>query len=376
MRIWLLLSLLLIGCANKDQKCGNKVLTLWPTSPGQYSFQEITLTTLSSPYELSGGAAKIYFESIFSGSGYQGSVAQPRYTKSGDTCVPMDAQSSVAVAVYAQFESLLNFEKRMGTADLLSWPRKVGIDIHVRSIDNTTHNNAHYISGDKIAVLPFSLPGLPLGLNQGIIAHEHFHGHFQAGVVNLVNAGLAALSPDFKPTVEDVEGADLASARGLNTLVLRAWNEGLADVYGAIYTGNPSFSSESLPSLAISRTLDAPLEPFLALNRFVGQAMRARQPRQMVQETYNQGTVLARLMYKLSQSGTEAPEEFLSRIIHRLKDIAPAIVKTYDTQILKFEDIVPILLKDFPLQRSSCRDLGIVLSRDLIVKGFAQCTGV
>ncbi len=386
MRIWIVLSLLLIGCANKDNRCGNKVLTLWPSVQGDYSFQEIKLETLSSPYELSGRVAKIYYESGLGKSGLRGAVAQPRFTRSGDVCVPMDAQSSLAVNVYAQFEALHRFEEKLGTVGLLSWPRKVGIDIHLRSSDGTTHNNAHYISaGDSIAVIPYSLGALPLSANQGIIAHEHFHAHFNAAVVIPVNTSLTAAIDDFenlfyqggsfKPTIDDVDHADISRPRGLNAFVLRAWNEGLADLYGAIYTHNPRFFDESLPTINGARSLNAPLIPFSNRIDLTNVARQAWKPGELVGVSYGQGALLARLMYRIAMSGVETPEEFLARMIHRLADISPAIVNTYDTQVLNFEDIVPILLKDFPLTPESCGFMRVVLSKELMVKGLAQCSG-
>ncbi len=135
MRQALLISILLlfsmIGCANKSNSCGSKVLTLWPSANGSYSFSERVLSTLDSIYSLDGSAARVYFESRLERDGFQGAVAHPRYTQSGDTCVPMDVDSSLAVSVYAQFEALMSFERSLGTLEILSWPRTVGIDLNV-----------------------------------------------------------------------------------------------------------------------------------------------------------------------------------------------------------------------------------------------------
>jgi hypothetical protein len=385
--LWLSFILLMTACADSGQKCGNKVLALWPDEGGDYSFQEVQLSTLNDPYTLSGGAAKVYYESLIGGSGFTGSVAHPRYTRSGDLCVPMDAASSMAVSVYAQFERIMQFESKIGTLDMLSWPRKVGLDIHVNSSDGMSHNNAHYFGqGDAIAVLPYNMKGLPLGLNPGVLAHEHFHGHFQRHVIAVTNAQLApTFDPEAlfysafnmvsaKPTVEDVDRGDLRTPRGLNAFVLRSWNEGLADVYGSIYSKNPHFFDASLPTLKEARALNAPLAMFMSAAIFQFNAERIMDPKSLVAISYDQGAYLARLMYSIAQSGVEPPEKFLVRIMRRLDDVPAAIVGDYDDRVLEFEEILPVLLKDFPLDAQNCASLRAAVSKELMKKSFASCS--
>lgn len=385
-RMLSILCLALVGCADAGQKCGNKVLALWPTEAGEYTFQEITLSTLNDPYSMSGGAAKIYFESIIGGSGFTGKTAQPHFTRAGNLCVPMDVASSMAVSLYARFESLLRFETKNGTQDMLAWPRKIGLDIHVRSSEGMSHNNAHYFGqNDAIAVLPYNLQGIPLGLNPGVMAHEHFHGHFQAQVIAVTNSQLAP-DNDFeslfysafqttsaKPTVEDVDKGDLRTPRGLNAFVLRAWNEGLADVYGGIYSRNPRFFEDSLPQLKEARALNAAVAPLMSASTLKLYASRILNPQDLVAISYDQGAKLARLLFTLAQSGTEDQDAFLVRILRRLHDIPSAIVPLYDTQVLEFEDVLPILLKDFPLDSGNCAAIRRVVSKEMLKKGFAQC---
>jgi hypothetical protein len=385
MRIgWILFFLLLASCANKNDKCGGKFLGLWPTADGQYSFQELKLPTLSDPYELKGSAGQIYYEAGLGPSGFKGSVAQPRYTRSNDVCVPMDVASSLGVTLYAQLEALKNFEERLGISSSIAWPRKVGFDIHLITSDGITHNNAHYISkGDAIAVIPYGLSGLPLAGNHGILAHELFHAHFQVGVVVPVNAHLSALPdleaffyPGIKPTVEDVQGADLSKPRGLNVFVLRAWNEGLADVFAAIYTKNPHFIDESLPALAKARALDAPLMYFSTREDLTTLARNTMNPGTLVQFAYGQGALLARLLYQIAMSGVEAPDDFLVRIMNRLPEISPAIMPNFDTQVLSFGEVLPVLLKDFPLTPIQCDQIHKMVNGGFTMERLPQCAGI
>lgn len=383
MRFWLLVSLFLAGCANKSDKCGDKYLALWPTSNGQYDFQELKLPTLTNPYELKGSVAQIFYEAGISQGGFKGSTANPRFTRSNGVCVPMDVASSLGVTLYAQFEKLKIFEDSLGISNLIAWPRKVGFDIHLKSANGMVHNNAHYISmGDAIAVIPYSLDGLPLAANHGIMAHELFHAHFQRNVVVPVNLSLAAL-PDIddlfymtiRPTVEDVQNVDLSKPRGLNAFVLRAWNEGLADLFAAIYTKNPRFIADSLPAVRLARSLDLPSARIVERTGFAKIAGSARNAEDLVGFSYVQGSLLARTLYRMAISGVESQEEFLVRVMNRLNDISPAITKNYNTQVLNFEQLLPILLKDFPVKKENCRELQNIVSDATTMSEIPQCFG-
>lgn len=378
----------LVGCADSKQKCGNKFLVLWPTETGGQSFREISLSTLSNPYELSGGAAKIYFESGISEKGFEGAVAQPRFTSSDGTCVPMDAQSSAAVTTYAHFEEIMKFEEKWGIAGLLTWPRKVGVDIHVTGENGTTHNNAHYFSaGDSIAILPFVTSGLALTLNPGVLAHEHFHAHFQRQVISEVDARLNGRVPGVdsifypgislpKPTVEGVTLENFRTIRGLNAFVLRSWNEGLADFYGAIYSRNPNFFEGSLPHLNQLRGLNQDLTTIMTAFEFGNRAKQALKPQDLEHISYAQGTSMARMLYKLAFSGIETPEQFLVRIIHRLREIPAQISPNFENQVIEFERIIPVLLRDFPLNPTVCGHIRKTVSGDMMNGSFSRCSSL
>lgn len=383
MRFWLLLIFCLAGCANNSDRCGDKFLALWPTSDGQYDFQEVKLPTLSNPYELKGSVAQIFYEAGISQGGFKGSVAQPKFTRANGVCVPMDTASSLGVTLYAQFEKLKLFEDSTGISNLIDWPRKVGFDIHLRSAEGMVHNNAHYISmGDAIVVPPYSLSGMPLAGNHGIMAHELFHAHFQRSVVIPVNTSLAALPNiddlfymPIRPSVEDVQNVDLSKPRGLNAFILRAWNEGLADLFAAIYTKNPKFIGDSLPAVLKARSLDLPSARVLERNRFTEVARQITKTEHLVGLSYDQGAKLSRVLYRIATSGLETQEEFLVRMMSRLNDISPAITKDYDTQVLNFEQLLPIMLKDMPLKKANCKELSEVVSDATTMSGIPQCFG-
>lgn len=383
----LLLGAWLTGCADvtKDS-CGHKVLLLWPTADGQNSFQAVDLPTLPSPYEVRGPAANVYYQASLTENGYEGSVAHPHLTRSGDVCVPMDTNSSEALNLYAQFERLKDFDMKLGIADQLSWPRKVGVEINVRGADGLTHNNAHYFGReDAMAIIPYSLNGLPLGLNHGVVAHEHFHAHFQERVLNPLNAVLTHMTSvegffysnmNIHAMADEMQNVDMGTNSGLNNFVLRGWNEGLADFYGATYVDNPDFLRESLALFSEGRRLDGPAA-FMATGAQFREAFIRNHvgPAMAVNYSYTEGTKLARLLYRLSHNGSTTPEEMIERILNRLPSLTSMLIKDYDSKVYDFETIVPILLNGLTLNADACEVLEGTIGKDSMEKEFPACSG-
>lgn len=369
------LFMFLIGCAGSGNSCGHKVLLLWPDAGGAYSFQSVEIPSLGSPYRLKGSAAEIFFESGLDERGFQGAVAEPRLTRSGDLCVPQDVESALALEAYAQFDRLYHFEKELGSADQLSWPRKVGVQIHLLGDSADTHNNAHYYGDqDVITLVPYTLSGLPIGANQGIVAHEHFHAHFQSQVINPLRAGLGRAA---RP--EDLRRSDARTAEGLNNFILRGWNEGLADFFATVYTGRDDFFRPSLP--ATNRVLTGPLGRLLDARQMAAVAAQAYagadDPRQLLTRlSYGEGTQLGRLMYRLAHAGSETPKAFLARVMRRLAELPAALLPDYRARVMDVDAIVPVLVRDFPVNAAACAALSQALSDERMRKDFSACESV
>ncbi len=385
MRRWIFLALVLAGCGGPEDKCSKTFLALWPGSNGTYDFKEIRLNTLQSPYELKGKVARIYFESGMNEiTGFSSPVARPRFTRANGLCVATDVNSALAVSAYAQMEKLYEFDQKLGIAGHIPWPRKIGIQIHVRGERGLSNNNAHYFSyQDVIGFVPYTLNGLPTGVNQGVFAHEHFHAHFQHQVYNRLKENLPQeffLAKHFhpirslKPQPEDVKRADITRPMGLNSFILRAWNEGLADFYAAVFTGRPDFVDLSLPYLSGRRDLSGPLGRLVSGIHFRKQIEpgfgRVLDP---VQIAYEQGTVLARLFYRLAHHGMLGPQEFLMQVLSRLPYVASEIAPVFDREVMDFDRVVPILLQGIELDSEACGTLSVTVSRATFARSFARC---
>lgn len=387
MRFYILLFLIVAGCTQTRGGGDTKFLLPWRDNDGKYSLREVTIETLASPYELRGEAAEVYFQSAFSDHGFEGQIARPHLTKSGDVYIPQDSESAMAVAVYAQFDSLFRYEQKQHTAFQIAWPRKVGLELNMTSPEGTAHNNAHYFTAlDIIGLLPYTSDGVPVALNHGIVAHEHFHAHFQREVINALHLPIGQVVSNFEslfyplfnlvPRKTPADVPDVSSPRSMNNFVMRAWNEGLADLFAGIYTGQADFFTASLPQLASARQLDADIGPLWKgkdLARVFAQSKTTVD--QMLGLAYGQGTVMARLLYRLAYSGVESPDAFSKRILLRLPMIPLQVRNSYDTSVMDLEQIISILLDGYPVNSFVCANLQVILSKPLMDRSFAKCAG-
>jgi hypothetical protein len=386
---WIFLLLVLTGCGGRKDKCGKDFLVLWPGADGTYQFQPVRLSTLASPYELKGEAAQVYVESTLGGaSGYSGAVARPHLTRADGMCVPTDIDSALAVSAYAQMERLYAFDRDLGVSGQIPWPRKVGVQIQLTGEETLVRNNALYFSKyDATALVPYTAGGLPAPVNLGIVAHEHFHAHFQHQVYGPLNAILAARELVYglslerlfhplaarRPGAEDVDKAEVGSPRGLNVFVLRAWNEGLADFYSWVYTGRSGFVRESLPYDS-ERDLADPPSTLRSAKQFREDAKANHGV--TVGYSYRQGTELARLLYRVAATGIETRPMLLTRILNQLPKVAVAVARRFDQDDMDFETVVPLLLEGMVLNPTVCGVLSSSLSKVTMDRSFASCSRI
>ena len=384
----ILFSLAFIGCANSSKdECGDKFLLLWPTASDEFKFQVVHLSTLKSAYELKGSAAEIYYESRITDSGFEGKIARPRLTRAGGgVCVPMDTGSSMALTTYAHFEQLYKFDQQLGVDGQVSWPRKVGVEIHLRSPNGHTHNNAHYFTkADAVAVIPYSHDALTLALNPGVLAHEHFHAHFQSQVMRPLNFALEILTSvehlfysgfGIKPAVQDADNGNIDGIGGVNKFIVRSWNEGLADFYGSVFSKTRDFFSSSFEKEGPLRDLGGPLLPFRTGKELLLQLNQARPEKRNetgVGYSYNQGTMLARVLYRIARSGAMAPQNLLKHVVLKLNKIPAMVSPSFSTQVMEFEQVLPAILEGITLNPAACEAIRATVSETVLLRSFSSC---
>lgn len=237
---------------------------------GDTALIEAKIETLSDPHVAEGPVAIVYENPLLTSNGVSGSPAEPRLSQSDQVWIPLDISSSSALAIYYGLEQIKKFDDRVIPEFSVTWPRRVVFDLNIAG--SGVVNNAFYFGqSDIMAIVPYTMGGLPVAFNSGILAHEHFHAHFhkllgervlshqQKHFENLsdhlhapsaqANCGLNDLEPS------KIKSSDEDFIQIVNTFILRGWNEGLADFYASMVTGMPNSFDQTL-NLEGSRKID------------------------------------------------------------------------------------------------------------------------
>ncbi|MCB0407894.1 MAG: hypothetical protein KDD34_06795 [Bdellovibrionales bacterium] len=283
----------LFGC-EKQNKSGQTFMIPWPNEQSFEALQPVSIPTLNSPYVVSGPIAKVYSDQGLTFSGFSGDPVRPQLTLVGDVFYPLDVKSSMALAIYAHFERLFELDQQLGIQSQLPWPRRVGFDIPL--VDSITgqqsENNAHYLPDrDIIVFLPTNSQKLPMPINPGVIAHEHFHAHFNFLL------GKSFLNKTYQSNIEEYNVE----------ILLRGWNEGLADYYALVYSQQPEFLGASLGDFwNQARSLKTPIQNIknsqYYFNKFEKGLSQNQVPLYLV---YNIGTDLARTLVHIVEQQDE-----------------------------------------------------------------------
>lgn len=253
---------------------------------GKYSLQIIDLFTLESLTDFRGRAVRFLMDPDTVSGRLQGRPPQLRYIRNTNgVIVPKDDLSLQLLTVYAHYERLQILDEKVGAKGLLAYPRTVAVNAQYRSDSGQLENNALY-SGqyDALLLVPYTQSALPIMANGGVLAHEHFHALFQRLLIQTMGASYPGAG---KATVHDSQGMNQAmglvvgtgSAESFNdgsvsaeaqararyhAVLLRGVNEGLADTWGWVYSGDTNFVRQSLPQEKMGRSLDVPLTQMIS----------------------------------------------------------------------------------------------------------------
>lgn len=273
---------LLVSCSRMpetQQTQGTvKVRIPWPDSKGQYQLQDISLSGLDNLEQVRGRYAEFVVAPQLEGRQISGARAKARFIPNAKgTFIPADETSQHMAIMYAHLERLFDLEKQAGLKSALSWPRTIGLGVRLHDGSDLLVDNSFYEGlSDAILVVPYKQGALPLAANGGVLAHEHFHAIFFKAVLEpLIAADL--WDAEVSGTVHNERRIReiLGWSRGTRDeedsvneverhrqLLLRALNEGLADVWAWIYTQDPEFLAWSLPTVREIRSLDLPRDGF------------------------------------------------------------------------------------------------------------------
>ncbi|QDK39069.1 hypothetical protein [Bdellovibrio sp. NC01] len=250
------------------------------SSKNSYSLQFIDLIGLSNLQEVSGKFVRFFFSPRIINNHLNGSAPKGRFIRNTDgNYVPGNDLSQQMVVIYAHMQRLAALDAEVGAGDVNKWPRDVGIGVRVKG---GMSNNAFYDGKtDSMLFVPYTQPDLPIAANGGILAHEHFHSLFYKLVLKGLNEEASVhdrnlflqasgISADDKHTADatpapigrlearsDFRSLDKDELQeAYHTALMRGLNEGFADFWGWMYTGNPDFIAASLPSQKSVRSLE------------------------------------------------------------------------------------------------------------------------
>jgi hypothetical protein len=321
-----------------------KVQIPWAERGQDYSLQNVEIHTLKNPVGMEGDAAKIRVN--------QKTDEKPpeaHFTQIGDgVIVPNDSMSAQLFAVYAHMERLFFLEVELGISHLIPRPRLVSIDSKV--LDGAENkailDNATFVGSlDLLAIMPLSSNSLPITMNGGVLAHEQFHGIFY----HLVLKGLpqsdlkhwaqvrdewghdhSDFSSELKILKEKTSKAETSNSNLLlsadvtanqtynNTFILQALNEGFADYWGWLYSGDNNFIVRSIPvannqRVILNRAQALPTD--VELDQLMSKGS-AQNPQELV---YFLGTHYASIMRNLSETEGRLPTAKL--LVSSLKNL-------------------------------------------------------
>jgi hypothetical protein len=255
-------SLAACGPSNNSASATGDIKVMAPLNSegGEYKLSFTELIGISDLTTLAGKFVKFFLSPRVINNHLEGSSPRTRFVRNSDGIyVPADDSTMQMVTIYAHMQKLAALDDELGASGVNKWPRDVGVAVRVAG---NLRNNAFYEGKtDSMLVVPYTNKNLPIAVNGGILAHEHFHSLFYKMVLADQTATVHAeeikevLGTDFSETLSGTKTRETPSSLSESDLnyyyhvaLTRGLNEGLADFWGWMYTGDTNFIAHSLPS--------------------------------------------------------------------------------------------------------------------------------
>ena len=310
--MWLPIFVLQSGCQRRNDKWspgeGFKTQIIVSKSLGT-EFKEVELNGVMDKSSLAGSVVDFYFAPSDDNGNIIGNKPVAKFVEDDGVFIPANQITLQMVTIYYHMQQLkeLELQATESQKSILTWPRKIALSVRVMNAPDMRFDNAFYNGKvDALYFVPYRDAAFPIPLNPGIIAHEHFHSYFSYEVLRPLTA------KKLLPT--EILVSEQMSAQSMKALydlyVLKIINEGLADVWGWIYSQDPDFVSLSLPKAEGSRNLEKGAD--FRSSRVATQVDLQTDVQVMVQscfidhenchgqDPYGNGTVLARAMKSFS----------------------------------------------------------------------------
>lgn len=270
-------AVLLSSCAKKSDVAeadGDVLVKIGvQTSASDYNVKVVQLKGIEKLNEVSGAFARFFFSPGSNGSQLTGTSPRAQFIHTKNFFVPSDYISMQMAAVYYHLQNLALFDKAIGADGVNRWPRSVGLETQLSDGSSGLQKNNAFYNGqtDSMMFVPYTDAHLPISVNAGIIAHEHFHSLFYKLVIRLafdagkISTPLASVHGEeelsrevqtAEAISEPIKLTDQQKIQIYNETLLRGMNEGFADFWGWVYTDDPEFMRWSLPDYQADRTLN------------------------------------------------------------------------------------------------------------------------
>ncbi len=243
-----------------------RVMAPLNANDGSYKLGFTELVGIEDLNTLAGKFVRFFMSPRLANGHLDGTAPKTRFVKNSDgVFVPADDSTMQMVTIYAHMQKLAALDTELGAEGVNTWPRDVGVAVRV---NGNLRNNAFYEGKtDSVLVVPYVAKNLAIAVNGGILAHEHFHSLFYKIVLDQSTIA-KGMADTHRKELEEVLGQDLDQTLSGSTTpvtpvgelnkeqlnyyyhiaVTRGLNEGLADFWGWMYTGDPDFIVQSLPS--------------------------------------------------------------------------------------------------------------------------------
>jgi hypothetical protein len=335
-----------------------------------FSLQSVELKTINRLSPLDGYAANIFIRPEIFDDHISGDPAEIKFTyNSKKEIIPLNRLSSQALTLYAHMERLYLWSSKLNIPSELKLKLDVGLAAEFLLQNTRMKNNALFSSSlNSLLVVPYTNEVLPLSLNGGVLAHEYFHFLFNGLKSKFIIDHLPTINPGYLSPHEKSFGDDnKLENKDLNGWLIyaltRGMNEGLADVWGWLYSEDTNFIVTSLPYVSKTRDLEAKPKTIWTKNQMVSViTVKADMHNAAESLAYDLGTEYARWFYSRitevegTQHLTDEQRDFWSnKIVERLAIYMKRNMSLKDSSKMIPSDFITFLLfGDEKLSESEC----------------------
>ncbi len=383
-------ALLLAGCSKQLSKdLGGTVRMQVPLQDnrGDYHLEQVELRQLESLRSMRGDYAEFFLSPKIQEGSLSGSEFSGRFAKMGDLWVARDVISLTAATIYYHLQKLTDLDVQVGAAGLKRKRQQVALSAMLIDPNGTSSplkNTALFEATSRaLLFVAYTEKQLPIAINSGILAHEYFHALFYPLVLEplIANGFLsdeqtkrtelgghkldqakkmkAVDANEAKPVLPENTDREVRKRLIHHFLWLKAINEGLADVWGWAYTGDPDFIALSLPSEKITRTLStASVISFTESSQqnskvamIAGLPMRD-QAGWITKFGYEIGTEWARFFKSYVEKSQLPREKVLAKILANLADMKKGLLEIQSNTPTEKYDIKHFLLNFSKIQEN------------------------